>query len=254
MTRSNGRRIGALAGILLMGMAVLASAGPASAQGTLRFSANCELPNMGAAVTGGLVDVPAGTSINGAAAVATRTTVTGPATVTYPNGSVASLNVVSTVGSTTTRQAIVITAGPGAGTVVGQAVCTPTSATASALVGSAVSTACPPIQNLASGVASSNGVTVGYPAGARCDMLGVLSRASADGEYAIAGLPYPLAVGVAAPAAANTDLASQPASSGGQGGLPLTALLIGGAVAVAVAAQVAIGQRVKRQRADVPIG
>jgi hypothetical protein len=256
--RSFGTRIGALAGILLGAMAVLATAGPASAQipTTLRFSADCRVATGTAPQSNGFVDVPTGTRINGGAPVAAPTTVTGlNVSVVYPNGSTAIVNEVIVGGTTITRNAVRVTGGPGAGSIIGGVTCTPTTSTASALSGSAITVSCvsPSQPAPASGVATVNSVTVGFPAGARCSALPGLTTAAADGEYAIAGFPYPLAVDVsgAAPAA---DLASTPASTDGRGGPTTTALLIGGAVALALVAQVALGRKAWRRRGQVTTG
>jgi hypothetical protein len=86
----------------------------------LRFSADCT--NTGQ--TGGGVDVPAGTTVPGLGVVGTTTVVTAPNTpVIYPNGTTAILNQVTTTPTSITRSAVVITSGPGAGTVIGRVIC-----------------------------------------------------------------------------------------------------------------------------------
>jgi len=55
--------------------------------------------------------------------VAAQTEVTTNVTVTYPGGTTAILNSVATTATSVTRTAIRITSGPGAGTVIGRAVC-----------------------------------------------------------------------------------------------------------------------------------
>jgi hypothetical protein len=245
-----------LAALLVAGMAVLASAGPASAQAPLAaFSANCDSVAGVTPRTGGFVEVPSGTRINGGAPepVARRVD-TLNATAVFTNGTTATLNQVTIVGTTATRRAIVITAGPGAGQVVGQVICTATTSEAAALVGSAITVICPapvgilPTQNSASGEATLNGVTVTGPAGARCTAAAGATTAEADGQFTIIGLIYPLAVDVAGASGATPDLASGPAST--DGGPATGTLVIGGAVILAALAQFAVWRR----RRDVTTG
>jgi hypothetical protein len=88
---------------------------------TLRFSADC-VNSTG--VTGGGVDVPAGTRINGGAPVTAQTTITTLNTpVVYPNGTTAIVNEVTTTPTSVTRIAVHITGGVGAGTSIGRVIC-----------------------------------------------------------------------------------------------------------------------------------
>jgi hypothetical protein len=152
---------------------------------TLRFSSQC-VSSTGQ--TGGLVDVPAGTNISGVGVVASPTIVTTLNTaVTYPNGTTAILNQVTTTTTSVTRNAIVITGGTGAGTVVGRVVC-------------------------------------GTP------------------------IPYPLAVDAPGAGAPAPDLALT--ASDGNGGSSRM-LYVGGAVALLILAQVAVGRSVWRRRRGV---
>jgi hypothetical protein len=154
---------------------------------TLQFAAQCVNT---ADVTGGAVIVPAGTNVPGVGVVTQPTTVTQNVTVTYPNGSVAVLNQVTTTTTSITRTAIRVTSGPGAGAVIGRAVC-------------------------------------GTP------------------------FPYPLAVdaeGSSAPA----DLALPPISDGGSSSNRM--LYIGGALALLVIAQLAVGRTVLRRRRGLTEG
>lgn len=87
----------------------------------LRFSADC-VNSTGQ--TGGGVDVPAGTTVAGLGVVTETTTITTPNTaVTYPGGTTAILNQVVAAPTSVTRNAIVVTGGPAAGTVIGRVVC-----------------------------------------------------------------------------------------------------------------------------------
>jgi hypothetical protein len=89
--------------------------------GTLRFSASCDSAS---GATGTAVDVPAGTNVAGIGVVPQQTTVTTLNTmVTYPNGTTAIVNEVITTPTSVTRNAIRITSGPNAGTIIGQVVC-----------------------------------------------------------------------------------------------------------------------------------
>lgn len=89
--------------------------------GTLRFSAGCDSAN---GQTGGAVDVPAGTNVTGIGVVPQQTTITTPNTlVTYPGGTTAILNEVIVTPTSVTRNAIRITSGPNAGTIIGQVIC-----------------------------------------------------------------------------------------------------------------------------------
>jgi hypothetical protein len=88
---------------------------------TLRFSAQCANSTD---VTGGGVDVPIGTRINGGAPVTAQTTVTTLNTpVVYPNGTTAILNQVVVTATSVTRSAVVITGGTGSGVVIGRVTC-----------------------------------------------------------------------------------------------------------------------------------
>jgi hypothetical protein len=85
---------------------------------TMRFSAQC-VNSTGA--TNGLVDVPAGTNIAGVGVVTQQTTVTTLNTmVTYPGGSTAILNQVTTTPTSVTRAAITFTSGAATGVIVGR--------------------------------------------------------------------------------------------------------------------------------------
>ena len=88
--------------------------------GPLPFSAACQTAGL---QNGGAVDVPAGTTVNfglpGAFTTTNVQTITTPNTVVrFPNGTVATLNVVSTTPTTVTRTAIVA-----GGTSIGRVIC-----------------------------------------------------------------------------------------------------------------------------------
>jgi len=86
----------------------------------LRFGADCT--NNGD--TGGGVDVPIGTSVNGGPATTVPTNVTTLNTpVKYPDNTTAILNQVITTNTSVTRNAVVITSGAASGTVIGRVVC-----------------------------------------------------------------------------------------------------------------------------------
>ena len=230
-----------LAGLLAAGVALVAGGGPASAQTTpLRFSSQCT--NTGA--TGNAVDVPPGSTVNGVLVTGTSpVTVTETnATVVFPNGSTAIVNEVIP-GPPLTRNAVRIISGPGAGTIIGQVVCGPTSSEATPLVGSGIEAECPPGSpgDVDGGTATIGVVSVGNPAGGRCTP----AAASADGVYTIGALVYPLAVDANAPAGAPALAA--PSASLADGGTGRTALLlIVGAVGL-VLAQVTVGVRLRRR-------
>jgi len=218
----------------------------------LRFEADCVLTGT-TLQTSGFVDVPAGTIVNGAVVAAGPVTALN-ANVTFPNQSTGVLNQVTATG----RTAINITGGPGAGTMIGQVTCTPTSSQASALVGVASLTVnCgpnSPSQNVAGGTASNGTFTVGSPAGAQCDFLsGSLSRAKAAGVFSIAGVAYPLAVNPGNASGATPDLASAPASSD-NGGPSTATLLVGGGLALALLAQITVGGKAWRRRGEATTG
>lgn len=102
------------------GLYVIAGATP-PAPGTLRFSAGCDSVN---GQTGGAVDVPAGTNVTGMGVVPQQIPIVAPNTlVTYPGGTTAILNEVIVTPTSVTRNAIRITSGPNAGTIIGQVIC-----------------------------------------------------------------------------------------------------------------------------------
>ena len=162
----------------------------ASAQGSYTVGGSAALPFSAACQTaglqnGGAVDVPAGTIVNfglpGAfTTVAVQTITTANTVVKFPNGTVATLNVVSTTPTTVTRTAIV-----SAGTSIGRVIC---------------------------GAANI----------------------------------YPLAVDSAA--GAPSPLPSPVSSSSDSGGPGTNLLLIGGAIALLLLAQVAIGRTMWRRK------
>ncbi len=157
---------------------------------SLRFSSQCE-SNGGN--TNGFVDVPAGTIVNGVA-VTTTTPVVAPNTpVTYTNGSTAILNRITVTPTSVTREAIVFTGGPGAGTIVGRVVC-------------------------------------GQP------------------------LPYPLAVDVASAGDTAPEVALPAADLSGDNSSDSRLLLIGGAVALLVLLQVAVGRNMLKRRRGLSEG
>jgi hypothetical protein len=88
---------------------------------SLRFAAGCQNST---GQTGGAVDVPAGTFVTGIGVVPQTTPIATPNTlVTYPNGTTAILNEVITDQTSVVRNAIRITSGPNAGTIIGQVIC-----------------------------------------------------------------------------------------------------------------------------------
>ena len=102
------------------GIYLIAGATP-RAPGTLRFSSQCDSIS---GATGNAVDVPAGTFVTGIGVVPQQTTITTINTpVTYPDGTTAILNEVITTPTSVTRNAIRITSGPNAGTIIGQVTC-----------------------------------------------------------------------------------------------------------------------------------
>ncbi len=215
----------------------MALAGPASAQaaGPYRFQSDCN------SITGtsGFADVPAGTTVSGVGLVLVTTAVTTPnTTVTFPSGATAILNETITNG----RNAVHFLTGPNAGVIVGQVTCTGAGATASSLVGSPLTVACPPNAAPAGGVATVSNVTVGSPAGARCSSIGGVFSSAADGVYSVN--PYPLAVDAASASAAAPDLAT-PASTGGGSGNNLLLLAGAGVLGLAVLGQVTISRRMR---------
>jgi hypothetical protein len=144
------------------------------------FSAGCQSSN---GDNGGFVTVPAGTSINGGPPVAAPTVVgPGPASVVFPNGTTAQLNVVQTTPTSVTRSAIVFANG----TVIGRVIC---------------------------------GLSGVYPLGVDV----------ADAGEAAAPLPL--------------------TSSGDDGGLSI-GTVVAAVVALALAAQLAVGARMRRRKGD----
>lgn len=88
---------------------------------SLRFSAGCQNST---GQTGGAVDVPAGTFVTGIGVVTQTRPITTPNTlVTYPDGTTAILNEVTTDQTSVVRNAIRITSGPNSGTIIGQVIC-----------------------------------------------------------------------------------------------------------------------------------
>jgi hypothetical protein len=88
---------------------------------SLRFSAGCQNST---GQNGGAVDVPAGTFVTGIGVVNQTTPIATPNTlVTYPGGTTAILNEVSTDNISVLRNAVRITSGPNAGTIIGQVIC-----------------------------------------------------------------------------------------------------------------------------------
>jgi hypothetical protein len=88
---------------------------------SLRFSAGCQNST---GQNGGAVDVPAGTFVTGIGVVTQTTPIATPNTlVTYPGGTTAILNEVITDQTSVVRNAIRITSGPNAGTIIGQVIC-----------------------------------------------------------------------------------------------------------------------------------
>lgn len=148
------------------------------APATLQFHSSCDANN---GQTGGFVQVPAGSTVNGVL-VNQTTNVTETATVVYPNGTTAIVNQVITTPTSVTRNAVAINGGP----IIGQVIC---------------------------------------------------------GSSA-----YPLAVDTAAASAAAS--ATEPFTPGGDSGLATSTLVIGGAIAVAVLAQLTIGRKMWRRKGD----
>jgi hypothetical protein len=98
-----------------------AISGATPVPGTLRYSAGCQNST---GQTGGAVDVPAGTNVTGLGVVTQTRPITTPNTVvTYPNGTTAILNQVTSDPTSVVRNAIVITSGPNNGTIIGQVIC-----------------------------------------------------------------------------------------------------------------------------------
>jgi hypothetical protein len=98
-----------------------AIAGATPVPGQLRFSAGCQNST---GQTGGAVDVPAGTFVTGLGVVTQTRPITTPNTlVTYPGGTTAILNEVNADQTSVIRNAIRITSGPNAGTIIGQVIC-----------------------------------------------------------------------------------------------------------------------------------
>lgn len=88
---------------------------------SLRFSAGCQNST---GQNGGAVDVPAGTFVTGLGVVTQTTPVATPNTlVTYPGGTTAILNEVTTDNISVVRNAVRITSGPDSGTIIGQVIC-----------------------------------------------------------------------------------------------------------------------------------